>query len=351
MQNDKLFKDLKLVEFASVLAGPLAGSFFAELGARVIKVENSLQGGDVTRQWKLPGEDPANTISAYYASANFGKECIMANLSDASEREAVLREIMDCDIVISNFKPGSAEKLGLAYENLREINPRLIYAALTGYGRDKPKPAYDLVVQAETGYLSMTGEKSGGPCKIPVAMIDIMAAHHLKEAILCALIKRERTGEGSFITLSLVDAAIASLVNQASNYLMTGKVAGRMGSRHPNIAPYGDSYSCSDGKDILLAIGSDRQFAEFCEIAGLDSYGFETNTKRLEKRDALNGLIGEQISKQTVDYWERVLTESDIPHARISDMADVFAQDRHKERILFSEIEGTLTARPKTAYI
>lgn len=349
--NDKFFEGLKVLEFASVLAGPLVGSFFAELGADVIKVENPATGGDVTRKWKLKSENPEATVSAYYASANYGKKVHWADLTDDKQFGKLEEELKQAEIVIVNFKPGSAKKLGLDYESIAAINPSIIYASLSGYGESSNKVAFDMVLQAETGFLSMTGQADGPPCKIPVAMIDVMAAHHMKEAILCAMIKKIKTGKGSRIHISLEDAAIASLVNQGSNYLMAGKVAQRMGSLHPNIAPYGEVFTCSDGGGIMLAIGTDRQFARFCRLAGIGNESFKSNVDRLNNRDLLAKEIKEKFCQYPVDWWKQALEEQSIPFAEIQDLAQVFDSGRHDARILDSEIEGVKTRRCRTAYI
>jgi len=349
--NDRFFEGLKILEFASVLAGPLAGSFFAELGADVIKVENPVTGGDVTRKWKLTSESYDAPVSAYYASANYGKKVLWADLNDIKQKALIREELQQADVVLVNFKPGSATKLGLDYASVSGINPNIIYASLSGYGESSGKVAFDMVLQAETGFMSMTGNEDGPPCKIPIAMIDVMAAHHLKEAVLCALIKKMKTGEGSSIHISLEDAAIASLVNQGSNYLMAGKVAGRMGSLHPNIAPYGEVFNSSDGKNIMLAIGTEAQFARFCELVDIDHSRYPSNVDRLKNRGSLKNEIEEKIRQKPLDWWRHALNNKKIPFAEIQDLAQVFDSGRHDARILESEIEGVVTKRCRTAYI
>ena len=185
-----MFKDLLVVELASVLAGPLVGSFFSELGARVIKIENPGTGGDITRKWKLSQEDPETPVSAYYASANYNKQIEYLNISDSADHEELLELVKIADLVIVNYKVDSAQRLGVDYESLKRVNENIIYASITGYGYENKRPAFDMVLQAECGLLSMTGEADRAPSKVPVAIIDILAAHHLKQAILC--------GSGSF---------------------------------------------------------------------------------------------------------------------------------------------------------
>lgn len=185
-----MLKDLKVVELASVLAGPSVGTFLAELGAQVTKIENPDLGGDVTRSWKLPQENINSNSSAYFASANYGKTHVFKDLKNEEDKAFTYKLIKGCDIVIGNFKPGSAKRLGFDHETLGDLNSKLIYVNLIGY-EESNKPAYDIVLQAESGWLSMTGTENY-PAKTPVAMIDLIAAHHMKEAILLALLKKKR---------------------------------------------------------------------------------------------------------------------------------------------------------------
>lgn len=286
-----MFKDLKIIELAGVLAGPATGMFFAELGAKVIKIENPLTGGDVTRTWKLPEEDPNSETSAYYHSVNWNKEVIYADLTRSEDREIVLTLIKESDIVISNYKRGDDIKFGVDYETLKKEVSTLIYATITGFGQDDDRPAFDVVLQAESGFMSMNGTEESGPLKMPVALIDILAAHQLKEAILLALINRMKTGHGSLVSVSLYETALASLANQASSWLMNKKVPTRLGSLHPNIAPYGETFLTADGKEIVLAIGSDKQFEILCDILCAveikDNELFKTNILRVKNRQPL----------------------------------------------------------------
>ena len=252
------FKNLKVVELASVLAGPSVGMFFAELGCDVKKVEHP--SGDMTRKWKLPKENKEANISGYYCSVNWGKEVHFSNLKNKKDNQKVREWISEADILISNFKYGDADKFNLSYASLREDNPRLIYAHLSGYGSDTARAAFDVIIQAESGFMHMNGQSDGPPTKMPVALMDVLAAHQMKEGILCALLEREKTGKGGLIEASLIDSGIASLANQATNYLMGDSIPSRKGSIHPNIAPYGEYFECKDGKLMVLAIGTDKQF-------------------------------------------------------------------------------------------
>ncbi|WP_340203650.1 CaiB/BaiF CoA transferase family protein [Ascidiimonas sp. W6] len=346
-----MFKNLKVVELASVLAGPLTGTFFAELGAKVIKIENKLTNGDVTRTWKLPTESKKRSISAYYSAANFSKESLLLDFTDNLDYEILINHIKDADIVITNYKQSTSRKLKLGYDDLKKYNPSLIYAELTGFVDDESRPAFDVVLQAETGFMFMNGEPNRKPVKMPVALIDVLAAHHLKEAILYAIIHKLNTGKGKHIKVSLYESALASLANQATNWLMEGHIPQPMGTQHPNIAPYGDMYETKDGKLLVLAIGSDKQFEKLCILLGLEFDGFGTNAQRISKREALNNKINECIIQKTSSYWVSNLELRNIPYGFIKNMQEVF-EDRKAEKMLLHEvIEGIETVRVKTALV
>ncbi|WP_190809430.1 CaiB/BaiF CoA-transferase family protein [Flagellimonas sp. S3867] len=346
-----MFKNLKIVELASVLAGPLTGTFFAELGAKVIKIENKLTNGDVTRTWKLPTESKERSISAYYCAANFSKESLLLNITDILDYKILIDHIKDADIVITNYKPSTSRKLKLGYDDLKQYNPSLIYAELTGFGDDQSRPAFDVVLQAETGFMFMNGEPNRNPVKMPVALIDILAAHHLKEAILCAIINKLNTGKGKHIKVSLYESALASLANQATNWLMEEHIPQPMGTQHPNIAPYGDMYITRDGKLLVLAIGSDKQFENLCSLLRIEFDEFGTNAQRVSKREALNSKISECIVQKTSRHWVSNLELRNIPYGIVKNMREVFEDRNAKKMLLHEIIEGFETVRVKTALV
>lgn len=297
-----MFKELKVLELASVLAGPSVGQFFAELGAEVIKVENSKTGGDVTRTWKSAGEQ-TDDRSAYFCSVNWGKKSIALDLTSIEGKHIVQQLAAQSDIVIASYKPGDAEKLGVAYEQLITINQNLIYGQITGYGSNDARVGYDAVVQAEAGFMFMNGEPGGNSLKMPVALIDVLAGHQLKEGLLLALLNKERVGKGCLVEVSLLQTALASLANQSSNYLVAGKIPQKQGSAHPNIAPYGDVFVTQDKKEVLLAVGNDAQFKALCELLGSGQIGampqFASNEARVVNRALLQGLL-----QQTIGQWQ-----------------------------------------------
>lgn len=353
MQN-QFFQGLKVVEFASVLAGPAVGMFFAELGAEVLKIENKTTGGDVTRGWKLPSENPDSPNSAYFSSVNWGKRHLFLDLNDPAEQQQAITLSLEADVIISNFKPSSARRLSVDSESLLALNPRLIYAQLNAFADPEDEsPAFDVVLQAEAGFMFMNGEPGRQPVKMPVALIDLLAAHQLKEGILLALLRREQTGQGGVVTVSLLESALASLANQATNWLMAGCIPQRMGAQHPNIAPYGDMYTCADGQQILLAIGTERQFQQLCRCTGLenlvDDPDYRTNRMRVQHREALNVHVAKAMALKTVETWMAIFRSSAVPAARIRDMQGVFDLPAAKVMVLEEQNPGeTLTRRVKT---
>lgn len=344
------FQDLKVVELASVLAGPSVGMFFAELGCDVKKVEHP--SGDMTRKWKLPKESEDANISGYYCSVNWGKEVHFLNLKDPEDNKKVREWIADADILISNFKYGDADKFNLTYQSLKDNNPRLIYSHLSGYGSDVPRTAFDVVIQAETGFMQMNGQNDGPPTKMPVALMDVLAAHQMKEGILCALLEREKTGKGGLIEASLIDSGIASLANQATNYLMGDSIPIRKGSIHPNIAPYGEYFECKDGKIMVLAVGTDKQFKLLCEILALAEIAhderFSNNQSRVSNRQALDEALSPAFLKKTSSDWNVLFVEANVPAGIVKSMDDVFKNQSAQDLILNEEVDGLNTKRVKS---
>ncbi len=284
------FKGMRVLELASVLAGPSVGQFFAELGAEVIKVENIHGGGDVTRSWKSAGEE-SDDRSAYFCSVNWGKRSIAIDLAAAKGREIVHALAQKSDIVVASYKPGDAERLGVDYKTLSSLNKELVYGQINGYGSENPRVGYDAVIQAESGFMSLNGLPGGPPLKMPVALIDVLAAHQLKEGILLALLEKTSTGRGKLVEVSLLQTAVSSLVNQASNWLVGNVLPAKQGSQHPNIAPYGETFTTADGKQLLLAVGTDNQFTRLCKLLGNEALAFDlrfsSNQGRVSNRDAL----------------------------------------------------------------
>jgi crotonobetainyl-CoA:carnitine CoA-transferase CaiB-like acyl-CoA transferase len=327
---EPVFKDLLVLELASVLAGPSVGQFFAELGATVIKLENAATGGDVTRTWKLASERSGTDVSAYFAAANWGKLSVGLDITQPTSFEAVHRLAARADVVIASYKPGDAEKLRVDHQTLRQLQPRLVYGHITGYGTTDPRAGYDAVIQAESGFMYMNGTPDGPPTKMPVALMDILAAHQLKEGLLTALFRRERTGEGAYVQVALLDAAVSALANQATNYLVAGHNPQRMGSEHPNIVPYGSVYTCADGLPLVLAIGDDRQFRRLCQVLGhvelAENLDYATNSARVRHRIDLNNRLQELVGQKTRADLLRELHALHVPAGAVNSVAEALEQ-------------------------
>jgi crotonobetainyl-CoA:carnitine CoA-transferase CaiB-like acyl-CoA transferase len=319
-------------------------TFFAELGAEVIKIEPP-GSGDVTRSWKLPSEDPYDPISAYFSSVNFKKKYLTLDLRNPKDHAVLMQHISTTDILISNFKKGDMEKLNIEDETLRKINPKLIIGKITGFGEQSDRIAYDLILQAETGFMSINGEENQGPLKMPVALIDVLAAHHLKEGILIAML----SGEPKTIQVSLYDAAVSSLMNQASNFLMTQEKPKRQGNLHPNIAPYGEIFLTKDGYSITFAIGSNKHFQLLCTLLDnskmMQSEQYKTNQLRVKNRKILAQELSTPISDISMELLLAACEKIGIPCAEIKSIDQVLKSGLSKDLIREEIIQGKKTAR------
>ena len=346
-----LFSNLKVIDVSTVLAGPSVATFFAELGAEVIKVENK-KTPDVTRSWKLPNEDKTSTVSAYFSSINYHKKYLSLDFKNGEDYGAFIDLIRDADILISNFKFGDEEKLKLSDAILRDVNPNLIIGKINGFGEESDRVAYDLILQAETGYMSMNGTPESGPVKMPVALIDVLAAHHLKEGLLLGLLNRQQGGTANTITVSLYDAAVSSLVNQASNFLMNNHIPKRIGSLHPNIAPYGEIFKTNNGDLITFAIGSEAHFFKlttFLELQEITSDPkFNTNQNRVSNRIELEQLIQAKIELLSTEEILSTMLSENVPVGKIKAMDEVFQSERVNDSVLTEKIDGIETKRLST---
>lgn len=323
-----VFKDLKIIELAGVLAGPSVGYFFVELGAKVIKIENPKTNGDVTRSWKLKEENSKDHGSAYFWSVNSGKEFLMMDISQPSQLEKFYELVRGADILICNYKRGDDTKLKVDYATLKRINPTIIYASINGFGEHSPRTAYDLILQAESGFMAMNGEPNSKGLKMPVALIDILAGHQLKEAILIALLQKYKTNSGCHVTVSLFDSAVASLANQATNWLIAGHLPKPSGSLHPNIAPYGELFATKDNQLVTFAIGSNKQFKSLCDLIGFASLAqnpkFSSNQLRVSNRAELYSLIYNYLKQFTFKHLYKECERLEIPMGKIRNLKEVF---------------------------
>ena len=345
---------LRVLDLSRVLAGPWASQLLGDLGADVIKVEKpgtNGKGGDDTRGWGPPwlgdGEGKPTTDAAYFLCTNRNKRSLTVDIT-RPEGQAIVRELAArSDVVLENFKVGGLKAYGLDYASLSTINPRLIYCSITGFGQDGPYAAragYDFLIQGMGGLMSVTGRAEGedgaGPQKVGVALTDILTGLYAGNAILAALVHREKSGEGQHIDLALLDVQVACLANQAMNYLVSGKAPRRMGNGHPNIVPYQD-FPTADG-DMILAIGNDGQFARFCEIAGRAEWSsderFATNAERVRHRAELIPLLRQTTVMKTTAQWIALLESAAVPCGPINDLAGVFADPQVVHRGLHVEM-------------
>jgi crotonobetainyl-CoA:carnitine CoA-transferase CaiB-like acyl-CoA transferase len=322
---------LRVLELARILAGPWCGQLLADLGAEVIKVERP-EVGDDTRTWGPPFVTDAagnNWGAAYFHATNRGKSSVAIAFETPEGQAAIRRLASEADILIENFKVGGLKKYGLDYESLRQINQRLIYASITGFGQYGPYAAragYDYIIQGMSGLMDITGEPEREPQKVGVAVVDIFTGVYTSTAILAAVRGREISGEGCHIDMSLFDTATAILANQASNYLVSGRSPSRLGNAHPNIAPY-QVFKVADGH-IIVAVGNDGQFQKFCAVLGATDIAanpdYATNAQRVGKRLALQAELEPFLAQKTRSQWLEALEAAGVPAGPINRIEDVF---------------------------
>lgn len=323
-----MLKDLLVLDLTRVLAGPYCTLLLADLGARVIKVE--APAGDDTRRWgpPYPGGE-----SGYYLSVNRGKESVVVDLKD-ERGAAMVRELArKADVIVENFKVGDLERYGLDYASVAAANPRVVYVSITGFGQDGPRatePGYDAAMQAQSGLLAMTGEPGGPPIKLGVAWIDVLTGLHAATGALAALHRRERTGEGARLDVSLFDVALASLVNQAQNALLTGEAPPRLGSAHPTIVPY-QSFDAADG-GVVVAVGNDAQFARLCAVLGTEALAhdprFATNDGRVANRSVIVPLLARAIGERRREEFLAACRAAGVPATPIATLPDALADEQ-----------------------
>ena len=342
---------LRVLDLSRILAGPWAGQTFADLGAEVIKIERPGSGDD-TRAWGPPyavGPDGRETgEAAYFLSANRGKKSVTVDLAKPDGQEVVRALAGKSDVLIENYKVGGLAGYGLDYETLRQVNPRLVYCSITGFGQTGPyssRAGYDFLIQAMGGLMSVTGEADdrpgGGPQKVGVALTDILTGLYTTVAALSALAWREKTGRGQHVDMALLDVTVAAMANQAMNYLIGGSAPERMGNAHPNVVPY-QAYKAADHY-IILAVGNDGQFRRFCEVAGrsqlADDERFATNRARVVNRRLLGPILDEVIESRPRAFWLEKLEKVGVPCGPINDLEQVFGDPHVQARGMRRELE------------
>ena len=340
---------LKVVELARILAGPWAGQILADLGADVIKVE--APEGDDTRQWGPPFiERNGDRSAAYFHSCNRGKRSVIADFRKPEDQDLVRKLVADADILIENFKVGGLKKYGLDYQSLKQVNPRLIYCSITGFGQTGPyahRAGYDYIIQGMSGLMSVTGEPDGQPQKVGVAVADIFTGIYSATAILAAVHQRERTGEGQQVDMALFDVATAIMANQSMNYFVSGKAPTRLGNAHPNLVPYA-VFDCSDGW-IILATGNDGQYRRLCGILGLaelaEAPEYLTNANRIANRATLTEKLSERTRTFTREALLAACEADGVPAGPINDLSEVFDDPQILAREMKVELDGIASVR------
>ncbi|RQO70918.1 CoA transferase [Aquitalea sp. FJL05] len=325
---------IKVLDLSRVLAGPWAGQLLADLGAEVLKVERP-GAGDDTRQWAPPSL-PDGT-AAYFLCANRGKRSVTVDITKPEGQEIVRALARDADVVIENYKVGGLKKYGLDYASLSQLNPRLVYCSITGFGQDGPYaelPGYDYIVQGMSGLMSITGPADGEPHKVGVAVTDLFTGIYASNAILAAIIARQSSGKGQYIDMALFDCALASLANINMNWLIGQQVPPRLGNAHANIVPY-QVFACADGH-FILACGNDKQFRAVCQVIGLsalaDDERFTSNPQRVKHRDSVVPLLAEAFMAKGRDQWLKLLDEAGVPCGPINTVDEAFRDPQIQHR-------------------
>ena len=346
----------RVLDLSRILAGPWASQMLADLGADVIKIERPGSGDD-TRGWGPPyipdqsGEPTSE--AAYFQAANRGKQSVCIDMSKA-EGQALIKDLVKhCDVLIENFKVGGLKKYRLDYESLKTVNPKLVYCSITGFGQTGPyaeRAGYDFMIQAMGGMMSVTGAADGEPMKIGVALADVMTGLYAANAIQAALIHQLRSGEGQYIDMALLDVQVATLANQAMNYLATGNNPKRLGNAHPNIVPY-QAFQTADGF-MILAVGNDAQFQRYCELVGrpelAEDERYKQNSARVKNRHELVPQLAKIMLSQTTENWLKELNQLGIPCGPINNLDQVFAdpqvQHRGMQQSLNHSTAGTVSS-------
>lgn len=329
--STQALQGIKVLDLSRVLAGPSCTQILADLGAEVIKVERPLI-GDETRHWTPPffediHDDEPQATSAYYATVNRNKKSMTVDMSKPEGQAIIKKLASESDVLVENFKVGSLKKYGLDYDSLKVLNPRLIYASLTGFGQTGPdahKPGYDFISQGLSGLMSLTGQADGTPQKIGVPVVDLFAGLELTIGIQAALLARQHTGKGQWVDVALLDSAVSMLANFGMNYLASGITPSRLGNAHPSICPY-QVFKAADSKHFIVACGNDSQFANLSKVLNLELHqdaDYSTNPQRVKNRQSLTQQLTVQFNEKTRDEWLQLLQSVTVPCAPINDVAE-----------------------------
>lgn len=339
---------IKVLDLSRVLAGPYCTMILGDLGAEVIKVEAPGE-GDETRKWGPPFQEG---VSAYYLSANRNKKSITIDLKTEQGIEQVKTLVKEADVVINNFKVGTMEKLGLAYDVLQTINNKIIYCSITGFGETGPYselPGYDYIIQAMSGLMSITGEENAEPQKVGVAIVDVLTGLYANIGIQAALLERTKSGQGQKIDLSLYDSAVSALINIGSNYLMSKQIPQRLGNRHANIVPY-QTFIANDG-EMVIAVGNDHQFKRLCDILTIphiaEDAKYSTNPNRVTNRNSLIPILQREFLKQPIAHWKKLCDKHAIPCGPIQNLEEVYHDPQLEARNMFLNMDHPTAGKIK----
>jgi len=359
--DGRALSDIRVLDLSRILAGPWCTQNLADLGADVIKVERPVAGDD-TRVWGppwLPGQDEDRAAdSSYYAAANRGKRSMMVDITTEQGQSLIRRLARVSDVFVENFKVGNLKKYGLDYESIRRENPKIIYCSITGFGQSGPyshRPGYDFVFQGMGGMMSITGERDdlpgGGPQKVGIALADIITGMYSTIAILAAINHRNKSGQGQYIDMSLLDSIVALGSNQITGYFASGKVPTRMGNAHMSLVPYG-VYPTSDGH-IIIAVGNDEQWQRYCAVMGREDLAadpdFSKVTGRIVNRERLDAALKETMRARDSATWLDILEKNGVPCGPINTYDQVFENEQVKHRGLRVDYEREDGARISTA--
>jgi crotonobetainyl-CoA:carnitine CoA-transferase CaiB-like acyl-CoA transferase len=331
---------LTVLDFTRVLSGPYCTMLLADMGARVIKIEQPGRGDD-TRAWGPPF---VNCESSYFLSINRNKESLTLDLKSTSARPIIDSLLERADVLVENFRPGTMERLGLSYESLAVQHPRLVYCSISGFGQTGPRsaePGYDAVMQGEAGLMSITGPADGPPYRLGVAIADIVSGMFAAQGVAFALLARERTGRGQRVDIGMLDATAALLTYQAGIFFATGTTPGRMGNRHPTIVPY-ETFAASDG-DFVVAVGNDEQWRRFCRIIDANDLSgderFATNRARVMNYDTLRPLLAQRLRARTRIAWVEALKAAGVPCGSVRNVSEVLVDQQLDARGMVETVD------------
>ena len=339
---------IRVIDLTRILAGPYCAMMLGDMGAEIIKIENP-DGGDDTRSWGPPF---LNGVSAYFLSINRNKKSLTLNLKD-ERGKALLRDLIrKGDVMVENFRPGALEKLGFSWEEIRRVNPRMIFASLSGFGQTGPRrsePGFDVVIQGEGGVMSITGDPDGPPTKVGASIADITAGMLAAQGVMLALYHREKTGVGQMVDVSMLDGQVALLAYHANGYFATGRVPPRRGNRHPSITPY-ETYSCGDGY-FNLGVGNDSLWRRFCDAMGLASLKedprFAVNKDRVNNREELQRILDAFFAEKTVEETIEALRGAGVPCGPINDIGQALSEPQVLAREMVVDVDAPVAGPTK----